>query len=345
MAYEWCSAISEGAGREGPEPTAQLPSPLSAGPGGTHNLEHVSELVRSGGTSNNIPGHQKCLTHKEYATLLSESLKIGFRLIQQSDRSTLDLDHTPHHKTFQMAFLSEDDETIADAVCAWIADSSGVPIGSLANSVGAIPTFSLAYYFIERVAKGTPFSLRLRQMCIHAIERVWRTELRLSGLNTVKLLNHLEVEMGDMVNNEKTWMDLLIFTIRSTFEQQILSPHYWHVLDKLALGKWYFPKFSPHDIDVMNSLETAENWENLTVWMTVIWQLDGLEKTSNPLPWQLARLTTGLKQMPMKEVERVTSRLLSQQPPALLRFKSLYEQKLVQAGESLKQICDQAEGQ
>ena len=244
-----------------------------------------------------------------------------------------------------MAFLSDDDETIADAVCAWIADSSGVPIGSLANSVGATPTCSLAHYFIERIAKVTPFSPRLRQMCIHAIERVWRTELRLSGLNTVELLNHLKVEMDDIVNNEKKWMDLLIFTIRSTFEQQTLSPHYWHVLDKLALGKWHFPKFSPHDIDIMNSLETAKNWEKLTIWMTVIWQLDELGKTSKPLPWQLAKLATGSEPMPMEEVERVTSRLLTQQPPALLRFKSLCERKFVQAGESLQQICDQAQGQ
>ena len=316
MAYEWCSAISGKDGGAGSISKIKwLSCPTSINPGDTHQVEPVC-LGRAS------------ITHEEYAILLSESLKIGFRQIQQSISSAIRLNHTLHDKTFKMAFSSDDDETIADAVCVWIADGVGAPTGSL------------AHYLIKRVGKKKPFTQRLKKVAIHVIEKIWHSELEKSGLDTVHLLNHLEVEMDDIVNKEE-WVDLLVSTVRSPFGKEELLPHCWNFLGQLALSELHFPSFSPSDVEIMKSLDKATDWEKLAVWMTVIWQLDGFQKISKPVAWQVKELGNELIPTPMGEVVGVTSKLISEQD-ALPKFERLCEQKSFQAREKLQDICTKA---
>jgi cyanophycinase-like exopeptidase len=66
---------------------------------------------------------------------------------------------------FEVAFSSNDDEVIADAVTIWIIGGDQAPLGSFAS------------YFAKRVESNSPFSPRLRQVAIRAIELTWRREL------------------------------------------------------------------------------------------------------------------------------------------------------------------------
>ena len=123
------------------------------------------------------------LTGFTYADLPLEALEIGFRLA----RPAIGLSQTSHHdRVFEVAFSIRDDEVIADAVCAWIADSGCTPVGSLIS------------HLADRAESTTPFLPRLRQMAIHAIHRIWSSELAVSALETVRLLDRLEVDVDDM---------------------------------------------------------------------------------------------------------------------------------------------------
>jgi hypothetical protein len=76
-----------------------------------------------------------------------------------STKSTLLLNHTSHHEwTFKVAFSSDNDETIADAVNVWIIGGDQTPPGSFVS------------YFAKRAESSRPFSPRLRQAVIYAIE-------------------------------------------------------------------------------------------------------------------------------------------------------------------------------
>ena len=188
MAYKWCSAISEAAGRlgEGGVPIIQprdkiqpqlrrrfqrILQPRSLRPGlklrlrlrqqdpalgeGHGYLSPIIEgefsqvgpgcdTVRSGRIPNRAQRSPLvALTPLHYIHLLSMTLEIGFRLAAPSrDQLALHLNHTPYHDwVFEIAFSSEDDEVIADAMCAWIADRDHMPPGSFVR------------YFAERVER------------------------------------------------------------------------------------------------------------------------------------------------------------------------------------------------
>ena len=142
---------------------------------------------------------------------------------------------------FETAFSSDDDEVIADAVCTWIADSDRTLAGSLAR------------YFAKRVERTTPFSPRLRQMGMHVICRTWSSGLAVSGLETVRLLNGLIVDVDD-VEEKYNWVNLLVGVIRSPMGFENLSSHCWRLLDKLASTTLVVGNFSLRDMEVMRSL-------------------------------------------------------------------------------------------
>jgi hypothetical protein len=138
-----------------------------------------------------LPDHEGTWILKSVRDLLFRALEIGFRLVQHEDlagKPTIWI-HTPHHdQMFTTVFSSCDDEAIADAVCAWIADSMWpytrlVRLHAISQSVWRGPT---------------PFSPRLRQMGINAILRTWSSELSVSPLETVRLLNRLNVDVDDV---------------------------------------------------------------------------------------------------------------------------------------------------
>jgi hypothetical protein len=83
---------------------------------------------------------------------------------------------------FELAFSSSDDEVIADAVSVWIVGGDPAPPGSFAG------------YFAKRMERSRSFSPRLRQVTIRAIESIKYNVLEVSGLETIRLLNRLNVD-------------------------------------------------------------------------------------------------------------------------------------------------------
>jgi len=205
MAYQWCSTISEAARRPGPsEPPDNIqqfrlrPRDLATG-GLAHflarDVEHgFSEVgpgcdpIRLGDASHRARRNSQALILSYHAHFISVTLEIAFHLVAPGhDQPALHLDHTSHHKwVFETAFSSHDDEVITDAVSAWIMDCDLAPPGSCAR------------YFASRVERDTPFSPRLRWMTLRAIERIEPGELKVSGLEIVRLLNHLNIDMDEV---------------------------------------------------------------------------------------------------------------------------------------------------
>jgi hypothetical protein len=215
---------------------------------------------------------------------------------------------------FEAAFSTHDDETLADAACAWIAHGAQKPPGSFSR------------HLTRRLESDAPFSPRLRWMVVREIERNWHGELEAAGLETIRLLNGLEAGIDDVVD-EDAWGSLLVSAICLPSCPEGLSTHNWHVLDGLVSSKWDDRPLPLRNVEVMRSLEEARDWEKLDVWMRVI--------------WKSRRSPTSA---PMEDVERVTLELLSQRPYALQRFEELYEQglSLPLDREALRRICDEA---
>jgi len=207
-----------------------------------------------------------------------------------------------------VAFSSDDDEVIADAMCAWIAEGDTVPAGSCVRCLA------------ERVESDTPFSPRLRQVSIRVIERIWPGERLVSTLGTVRLLNRLDVDVDDM-ENQGDWARLLECVARSPTGLESLSSHYWRLLDKLE-GVYVGSTFRG---TTMRLLENAEDREKLEIWMPIVWR-------SAHRYWS------------MQDFGRVTLTLLLRRPSALPRFEGLCETDGVDAIHKLelRRICDQA---
>lgn len=339
MAYQWCSVVSKVAGglRRGEIPVAQpsllefklelelelrfgrrqqdptlgegmksLSSTLErgfseAGPG--------CDLARLDDASHQVDVRPEGLTPGNCADLLAIFLEIGFRPASPGhDRSIPHLDHTPHHDwVFDTAFSSNDDEVIADAVCAWIADSDRTPPSSCAR------------YFSKRVESDRPLSPRLRLMSTRAIARLWRSGLGTSRFEIIRLLNHLDVDVDD-IEGKNEWSLLLVSAICSSVGLEDLSSRLWRLLDKLGgtcrgSASWGA---------VMRSLEEAEDWEKLEVWVAISWK---------PAEW-LQRAG---------DIGQVTLKLLQQRPSALPRFEDLCETGglHVTRKSELQRICDQ----
>jgi hypothetical protein len=335
IAYEWCSAVSEAAGRLGlgelpadpslePQPGARYRSQNLARSGALsetaeEEFSHVGpdcDPIRMDDTPDHAHRHPHHPTPLHYGTLLSTILEIGFRLVGPGhDWSALHLRHTPHHeRVFETAFSSDDDEVIADAVSIWIVGGDHVP------------PVSLARYLAKRVEKHTPFSPRLRQMSIRVIERIWHGELEVSGLETVRLLNRLDVNVADMAKQD-IWGQLLVDVIRTPAGLENMSSHYWRLLGELPLATNSVTPGS-RDVEVMRSLETAEDLEKLEVWLAVVW-LSLSESATDPV---------------MEDVKRVTLGLLLRRPSAPPRFEALCERGSLHPshGIELQRVCDQA---
>jgi len=91
--------------------------------------------------------------------------------------------------------------------------------------------------------------------------------------------------------------------------------------------------FGLRDAEVMRSLEEAEDWGRLEVWMMVIWQ-------SLPPPSMVSSSSVG-------EIEQVTLKLLLRRLSALPRFEDLCQTATFLAGYKIKlrRICDQAQAE
>ena len=111
MAYQWCSAISEAAGRFDPGKMSTgdrlfSQQNLTVSQYLPHLVERrFSEVgvrcdpIRLDATSHRTHGHSQHPGPKSYSYLLSVALDIGFRHVTPSHyQSALHLDHTSHHK-------------------------------------------------------------------------------------------------------------------------------------------------------------------------------------------------------------------------------------------------------
>ena len=361
MAYEWCSAISEVAGKLGqgeipiiePRPTLDklesrflnLPM-LSPPPGfslqfrlGQNDLvfyqgpglptrrsveEEFSKVgpgcdpVRLGDTSHRTLGDSlESPTPIHYAQLLSITLQIGFRLESPRGMPIYSRDHTPDYDwMFETAFSSRDDEVVADAICAYVTKGCHTPLDSFAR------------HFSKRIGSDTPFSPRLRRISIHAIEVIWLNVREGLMSEAVRWLDHLSVGKDD-VEHVWMWGHILVDVVCSPTGFDSLSSHYWDLLDKLTPHARLRRNSGPRGMEVMRSLEKAEDWWKLEVWVLVMWRapLDGAME---------------------EEVRRVTLELLLQRPSALPRFENLRKAvgpwKQDAEGtviEELQRICDQ----
>jgi hypothetical protein len=340
MAYEWCSVISEAAGRlrlgelrvdlplepqyrPGPRDRSQPQDPahsrvLSEITDG--EFSHVGpdrDSVGMDDTPDDVRRYPQHPIPFHYGGLLSAILEIGFRLVRPGDDwSALHLRHTPHHeRVFETAFSSDDDEVIADAASIWIVAGDHAPPGSFAR------------YFAKRVERSTPFSPRLRQISIRVIERTWHGELETAGLETVRLLNRLDVDVDDMAKQD-VWAQFLADVVRMPAGLESMSSHYWRLLGGLPLATNLMTP-GPRDVEVMRSLETAEGWEKLEVWIVVVW--------------------LSLSQFPpastMEDIERVTLGLLLRRPSVSPRFEALCEGGSLYPShrDKLQQVCKQAQ--
>jgi len=261
MAYQWCSAISEAARRPSPNKiSTSLPDPLQrilqyrlrlrpqgrfpiTTESGFSQVRSCRDPVRLDPTSNLTNGHPQHVTPPIYPYLLSITLEIGFRHITSScHQPALHLNHTSHHEwVLETAFSSDDDEVIADAVCVWIVGGDSSPPGSCAR------------HLARRMESGTPFSPRLQQASIRAIQHIWPNELKVAGLDTVRWLNRLNVNVGDMVDQER-WARLLVGVIHFPTGPESLSSRYWCLLDKLVVASKLVLPLEQRDAEVMRSL-------------------------------------------------------------------------------------------
>jgi len=334
MAYQWCSAISEAAGRLGQKGT--FPSTLETGLKSmfreqqalaTDDVPNFLSSTVEGefsqvGPSCDLVRFGETLYNTQEGTLevpippLLVALEIGFRLATPTNHHpALHLNHTDHHDwVFEAVFSGNKDEAIADAVSVWIAGGSNTPPGSY------------VHYFSKRVVRDEDFSPRLRQAAIYVIEQIWDRELNISVFNTVFLLNRLNVDVDDMEKKGR-WAQLLINILCLPGGLESLSTHYWHLLDKLD---WHHMEKASQNMNlnshstVTDSLEADKDWEKLEVWLGIVWRSMKRDDT-------------------VEDIQQVTLDLLLQQPSALPRFKNLCEtNKLHQTHKpTLQQICDQ----
>ena len=342
MTYGWCSAISEVAGRLelglglrlglqfGPRLQLRLGLRLRLRPQDLASDNVISEAAeqefsqvgescdsaRMGNVSQSPHEYPREPIHFYRRILLSIILEVGFRLVAPGhDQPVLRLDHTPHHNlVFEAIFSSNNDEVIADGVCAWIADEDQMPAGSC------------VHYLTKCVRRGISFSPRLRRLSICAIERVQCSQLRVSVSEIVHLLNRLDVDVGDMGKKDE-WLKLLVDVIHSPVGLESLSIYYWHLLDKLVSDLGCPVTSAPCNTELMVALEETGRWEELEVWMAVAWQSFG-----------------GTFVLGSEELQQVTFELLLQRPSALPRFEDLSDSKAFWMGQGvvLQRICAQA---
>ena len=391
MAYEWCSAISEVAGRLGLglglrlglrlalrlgfglgfglQPGLQLrlqpglrlrlqPQDLASdslvSEAAEREFAHAGpscDPVRVDDASHHTHKYPREPIRFYHGILLSIILEVGFRLVVPGcDHAAFHLDHTPHHSlVFETIFSSRDDAVIADGVCAWIADRDNIPAGSC------------VHYLAKRVERDTPFSLRLRRMSIRAVERIWYRELTMSRLETVRLLNRLDVDLDDM-GRKREWLKLLVDVIHSPVGLESLSIHYWRLLDRLVAAPNRFAAFASGDMGLTRSLEESEQWEKLEVWMVIAWKSlgygfmedtelgEGIDPGEDSESGEYTDSGEGtepeedVEPMDAEELEQVTLKLLLRRPSALPRFEDLANSRALWMDQDvvLRRICTQA---
>ena len=324
MFSEWYSAINKVAGRLGPSQRSDLPRQfqlqlqlqlqlllqaqpqLQAQDPAVELWEYISPISEKGfsevgvgcnplrNTSYPPHGSPQGLIPGIRVDIFLETLKVGFGL----PTSITD----QREWMFKIAFSSDDDEVIADAVSAWIVGDGHISSGLCVNRLA------------ERMERNTPFSPRLRTQSICAIECSWNKEFEGSESETVHLLNDLRVRVDDM-ENKGEWVQLLKSAMRFTGGKDDLSSHYWDLLDEVMLTGGLGKSFKSGDVDLMESLNGEKEWKKLEVWTALVWQTlpDPGESYRSGFNWDSYS----------NRIEATTLELLSKQPSAFSRLDNL----------------------
>ena len=216
-------------------------------------------------------------------------------------------------------------------------DDEVVADAACACIAGRDPPGSYVRHFVKRVERGTPFSPRLRRVIIRVIENSPWSVCELEGLmlEIVRLLDHLDVGVDEIVNKDG-WGRLLVRLMRSLGGPESLSSHHWRLLDKLVPFVSLDWDFGQWTMEVMGSLVEVEDWEKLETLVAIVWQSRQIESTEGE----------STKDESMEDVERVTLMLLSRRPSALLRFEDMCETERSslpdRRKDGLRRICDKA---
>ena len=306
MAYKWCSIISKVAGprlqvghqtRFTPKIVATDELLAAVAEQNFSFVEPSFEPARTDEASHHTRRHLQAPVNFPLWIYLPMILEVGFRLVMPGrDQPDLRLNHTRHHDLmFKSVFSSDDDDVIADGVCAWVADDQYIPAGPC------------AHYLSERVEKDTPFSPRLRRMGIRLIECMWLHNREVYEMETSRLLNRLDVVEDDMEYQEM-WARLLRDVFYSPAGIKNLSIHYCHLVARLnPLG------IGTLTTELVRLLEEAEDWEKFEVWMVLAWQSIAREYSE---PFWLKDL---------EYLTQVTVDYLLRRPLALPRFEGFEE--------------------
>ena len=256
----------------------------------------------------------------DYTHLLFIALEIGFRRVAPSPgKKNPPLDRIHHHDwILKNVFSSDDDEVVADALSMWILYNHNISLNTFVDC------------FTKRMERHIPFSFspRLRQVAISTIERVGLGEdvRDVGGSGMARALNHLIIDEGEVVN-KSGWATLLVNVIRSPQGPEDLSSHCWDLLDRLMLtGNLTISPAAERDLEVMELLKEAEKWEELEVWMVIMW-LSPVEPDAKSI----------------KRIEEVTRELLSQRPSVLQKYENLSKSGRLHRSCKVKlgRICEQ----
>ena len=304
MAYQWCSAISEVDGR-------LRSDGISIEDADTCVYVCPDDFPQFGSNSgpSRLDDTSRRLREPESEDLdFLGYLHVAFGQVGSAfdELAKVRLNHTSHHdRVFEAAF-SSDDELIADAACAWLTKSPGPGL--------------FMHYFAERAENPKPFPPRLRQVVIRVIGD---NRFPDPGLEFVRLLDRLDAGVDDLHRGGR-WHRLLVDVIRSPTGEN-LSSHYWRLLGEMELDKRYIRDFEMRDVEVMRSLEKAEDWEKLEVWTVIVWM----------------SLPASFSQVP-ESVEDVTLELLLSRPSALQRFENLPDLRLPDTKARLGEVLNRA---
>ena len=333
LAHRWCSVIADAAKGRTPGKgtnTQQRLRPLDLTSGevsetaekGFNNVGTGFDLFRQNSSPSGNREHPTNAALGDYTHLLSIALEIGFRRAPPSPgKKGPHLDCIRHYNwIFKTAFSSNDDEVIADALSIWIVGDCDILLDSFVD------------YFTECMDGRKPSSRpskRLRQVAISTIERVGLGEDvgDVGGLRMAQVLNTLNINEGDVVN-KSGWATLLVEVIRSLAEPGDLSSRCWYLLDRLMLtGNLPISPAAERDLKVMELLKEAGKWEELEVWMVIMW-LSPAEPDAKS----------------MKCIEKVIDELPSQRSSILQRYENLYKSGRLHHSRKVKleQICEQA---
>lgn len=155
----------------------------------------------------------------------------------------------------------------------------------------------------------------------------------MAELGTARLLNCLDVSV-DEIKDKKRWAALLRELVCSPEGLKDLSPNYWHLLAKLVSGGSSGWAFASDDVKLLKSLEEAEEWEKLEIWVVIAWQ-------TLPEPNRRYGSASDL----VDDVKEATCELLLRRPSALPRLEHLWKTRGTNKWaykDTLQGVCDQA---